>query len=181
MLLSIWSTDFGFPDMDHPYPVHLHAAYQDLICDMVAVIHDYAARTDTQRIGAVVPLLALRRDRALASAADEAHMILMQIVCQHLLRAADHFLDMQLSAGSRRDLIDMQSVQNAGMHREGIGVNLGQDRVQMHEGTTVGNVKDQNGVHTAILRVKKVVRQQLNGFWLRALRYADRNDLRAQI
>ena len=51
----------------------------------------------------------------------------------------------------------------------------------MHEGTAVGNVKDQNGVHTAILRVKKVVRQQLNGFWLRALRYAHRDDLRAQI
>ena len=67
------------------------------------------------------------------------------------------------------------------MHREGIGVDLGQDRVQMHEGTAVGNVKDQNGVHTAILRVKKVVRQQLNGFWLRALRYAHRDDLRAQI
>ena len=75
----------------------------------------------------------------------------------------------------------MQPVQNAGMYREGIGVDLGQDRVQMHESTAVGNVKGQNGVHTAILRVKKVVRQHLNGFWLRALRYTDRDDLRAQI
>ena len=119
---------------------------QDGVGDVVALIDHDLARGDAEGVGAVVPLLPGRRDHVPAAAGDELHPVHPQGLGQDGGELGVDAPDTEaaLVRRPRGQLIDREGAKNGRVDGELVPVDLGEDRVQVHEGTAVGNVKGQH-------------------------------------
>ena len=92
------------------------AVLQDLVGDIVPVVHHHHAGGDAQGVGPVVPLLPLGGDLAAAAAADQLHPVQTQIARQHLLQGAADLPGGELALSPARQLEDPQGAQDPRMH-----------------------------------------------------------------
>ena len=99
-------------------------------------------------------------------------MIESQRVPQHVLQRRPEFLRAHLRAAAAK-LIQPEASENTRVNGEFVPVDLGKDRVEVHEGAHVGDVQDQDALNGTAFIPEEAARQQFDPLRGTALRQTD--------
>ena len=156
---------------------------ENVVGDIVALVHHDGARLDAQRVGTVIPLLTSSSDRVAATAGDELDAVNAGGVLENLLEGVGVLLDVDLALGcALGQLENAQGAHDGGVNRELVDVDLSEDRVEVHECTAVRDIERKDLLDLATLGLPEdVLGEDIDGSSLGTLRDADSQSLVAEV